>query len=35
VEKALGLYQKVLTYVDDPGDPLAGKAQGRINALLQ
>ena len=31
----IGLYQKVLTYVDDPSDPLASKAQGRINALLQ
>ena len=34
-DKAIGLYQKVLTYVDDPSDPLASKAQGRINALLQ
>jgi tetratricopeptide (TPR) repeat protein len=34
-DKALGLYQKVLTYVDDAGDPLATKAQGRMNALLQ
>ncbi|MFN7146652.1 MAG: hypothetical protein ACK4YP_22955, partial [Myxococcota bacterium] len=35
VDKALGLYQKVLTYVDDAGDPLSNKAQARINALLQ
>jgi pSer/pThr/pTyr-binding forkhead associated (FHA) protein/tetratricopeptide (TPR) repeat protein len=34
-DKALALYQKVLTYVDDSGDPLASKAQGRMNALLQ
>ncbi|MDP2312256.1 MAG: hypothetical protein Q8P41_05070, partial [Pseudomonadota bacterium] len=34
-DKALALYQKVLTYVDDAGDPLATKAQGRMNALLQ
>ncbi|MDP2308391.1 MAG: FHA domain-containing protein [Pseudomonadota bacterium] len=34
-DKALALYQKVLTYVDDSGDPLAGKAQGRMNALLK
>jgi pSer/pThr/pTyr-binding forkhead associated (FHA) protein len=34
-EKAIGLYQKVLTYVDDPSDPLASKAQTRINTLLQ
>lgn len=35
VEKALALYQKVLTYVDDPSDSLSGKAQSRINALLR
>jgi hypothetical protein len=35
VAKALALYQKVLNYVDDPGDPLTGKAQSRINALVQ
>lgn len=35
VDKALGLYQRVLTFVDDAGDPLSVKAQGRINALLQ
>ncbi len=34
-DKALALYQKVLTYVDDPGDSLATKAQGRMNALMQ
>jgi hypothetical protein len=35
IDKALALYQRVLTYVDDASDPLTGKAQGRINALLQ
>ncbi len=34
-EKALALYQKVLNYVDHPGDPLASKAQARMNALMQ
>jgi tetratricopeptide (TPR) repeat protein len=35
VEKALALYQKVITYVGDDGDPLAQKAQGRVSALLR
>ncbi|MEN9787251.1 MAG: hypothetical protein RLZZ299_2515, partial [Pseudomonadota bacterium] len=35
VDKALGLYQKVLTYVGDANDPLAQKAQGRMNVLMQ
>jgi hypothetical protein len=34
-DKALALYQKVLTYVGDPSDPLAQKAQTRMNSLLQ
>ena len=34
-DKALALYQKVLNYVGDPGDPLAQKAQTRMNSLLQ
>jgi TolA-binding protein len=34
-EKALALYQKVITYVGDESDPLAQKAQQRMNALLQ
>jgi hypothetical protein len=33
-DEALALYHKALTYVDDPSDPLAQKAQGRMNALL-
>lgn len=34
-EKALALYQKVITYVGDDGDPLAQKAQSRMTALMQ
>jgi pSer/pThr/pTyr-binding forkhead associated (FHA) protein/tetratricopeptide (TPR) repeat protein len=34
-EKALALYQKVIRYVDDPGDSLSQKAQARMDALLR
>lgn len=34
-DKALAAYQKVLRYVDDPGDSLAQKAQQRMDALLR
>jgi tetratricopeptide (TPR) repeat protein len=34
-EKALALYQKVMTYVADEGDPLSKKAKARMDALLQ
>lgn len=34
-EKALALYQKVVTYVDDEGDALSKKAKARMDALLQ
>ncbi len=34
-EKALALYQKVITYVGDDGDPLAQKARTRMTALMQ
>lgn len=34
-DKALAAYQKVLRYVDDAKDPLAQKAQQRMDALLR